>query len=39
MDLSNHATKSSLKNVDRSKFAKKVHLACLKFSVDKLDIN
>ena len=42
MDLPNHATKSSLKNatsVDRSKFAKKVHLACLKFSVDKLDIN
>ena len=42
MDLSNYATKSSLKNatsVDKSKFAKKVHLASLKFSVDKLDIN
>ena len=42
LDLSNYATKTDLKNatgVDTSKFAKRVDLANLKFSVDKLDID
>ena len=41
LDLSNHATKSDLKNatgVDTSKFAKKLDLANLKSSIDKLDV-
>ena len=40
LDLSNYATKVDLKNAagaDTSKFAKKVDLVSLKFSVDKLD--
>ena len=42
LDLSNHATKSDLKNatgVDASRFAKTVDLANLKSNVDKLDID
>ena len=42
LDLSNHATKSDLKNatgVDTSKFAKNVDLANLKSNVDKLGID
>ena len=42
LDLSNYTTKADLKNaagVDASKFAKKVDLASLKSSVDKLDID
>ena len=42
LDLSNYATKTDLKNatgVDTSKFAKRVDIANLKFSVDKLDID
>ena len=42
LDLSNYATKADLKNtagVDTSKFAKKVDLANLKCTVDKLDID
>ena len=41
LDLSNYAIKADLKNatgVHRSKFAKKVDLANLKYDVDKLDI-
>ena len=40
--MSNYATKADLKNatsVDTSKFAKKVDLASLKYSLDKLDID
>ena len=42
LDLSNHATKADSKNaigVDTTKFAKKVDLARLKSSVDRLDID
>ena len=42
LDLSNYATKEDLKNatrIDTSKFSKKVDLASLKCSVDKLDID
>ena len=42
LNVSNYATKSDLKNatgVDTSKFAKKVDLASLKSSIDKLDID
>ena len=42
LDLSNYATKSDLKNqtgADTSNFAKKVHLATLKSSIDKLVID
>ena len=42
LDLSNYGTKADLKNVtgiDTSKFAKKIDLASLKSSVDKLDID
>ena len=42
LDLSNHATKTDLKNatgIDTLSFAKKVDLASLKSDVDKLDIN
>ena len=41
-DLSNHATKTDLKNgagVDTSSFAQKTDLATLKSDVDKLDID
>ena len=40
--MCNYATKTDLKNatgVDTSKFAKRVDIANLKFSVDKLDID
>ena len=40
-DLSNHATKSDLKNIthiDTSSFALKINLANLKTEVDRLDI-
>ena len=42
LDLSNYATKTDVKNatgIDTSSFAKKVDLANLKSSVDKLDID
>ena len=42
VDLSNHATKTDLKNVthvDASSFALKTNLATLKTEVDKLDID
>ena len=42
LGLSNYATKANLKNatgVDRSKFAKEVHIANLKTNTDKLDID
>ena len=42
LDLSNYAIKTDLKNatgIDTSSFAKKVDLASLKSSVDKLDID
>ena len=42
LDFSNHATKADLKNargVDTSKFAKKVDLANLKSTIDKLDVD
>ena len=42
VDLSNHATKTDLKNVthlDNSSFALKTNLASLKTKVDKLDID
>ena len=42
LDLSNHATKSDLKNatdVDTSDLAKKADLASLQSDIDKLDIN
>ena len=42
LGLSNYATKANLKNaigVDRSKFAKEVHIANLKSNTDKLDID
>ena len=42
LDLSDYATKADFKNatsVDTSKFAKKVDLASLKYSLDKLDID
>ena len=42
IDLSNHATKTDLKNIthiDTSNFALKTNLASLKTEVDKLDID
>ena len=42
LDLSNYATKSDFKNatgIDTSKFAKKVDLARLKSTVEKLDVD
>ena len=42
LDLFNYATKVDLENttgVDTLKFPKKVHLASLKYNVDKLDID
>ena len=39
LDLSNYATKVNLKNVNISKFDKKVDLAILKYDVDKSDID
>ena len=42
LDLSNDATKSEVRKargVDKSEFARKVHLACMKSKVDKLDLD
>ena len=42
LNLSNDVAKSDLKSetgIDKSKFAKKLDLACLKLDVDKLDID
>ena len=39
LDLPNYATKSDSKDVDISKFAKKVELASLRSEIDKLDID